>query len=401
MPNNAPPAMRNRILLLSAGLLAIGCGEKNTFAPPPPAKVTVQAPLVQDQQVYSEFSGRIEAAQVLEVRARVRGFLEKIAFEPGKLIEEGATLFEIEDTPYVAAQKAAEADIAKTEAAEGIAQIGVDRRKNVGSGVSEIEKEAAVANLAAAQADVLAAKAALVKADNDLSYTIIKAEMSGRISESHVDLGNLVGNNEATLLTTIVKDDEMRVYFEVNERQALEFLRKRKAGVERKRQTEFRLILADGSEYEHKAIPEFADNRIDQETGTLLIRSMAPNPDGKLADGLFVRVGVPSIYKQAVMVPTTALQQDLAGDYLMTVGEGNKVLRRPVELGPRVTVEGRQMRVIAGGLEATEKVIVIGLQRAREGAVVAPTEAPATPTPAAPNPPAPAEPSTEGTDAAE
>ena len=282
-----------RSLLLTTALLAIGCGEKNTFAPPPPAEVTVQTPLIRDQKIYRDFPGRIEASQVVEIRARVRGFLEKIEFEPGKPVKTGTLLFEIEDTPYVAAKKAAEAEIAKTKAAQGIAQISVDRRNLAGAGVSEIEKEAAAAELEAAKADVLAAEAALVKAANDLSYTVIEADMDGRISEAQVDVGNLVGNNEATLLSTIVKDDEMFVYFEANERQALEFLNRRKETKGEAIEPKFRLILANGLPYEHLATPQFADNRLDPETGTLLVRSVVPNPDFKLADGLFVRVGVP------------------------------------------------------------------------------------------------------------
>lgn len=224
--------------------------------------------------------------------------------------------------------------------------------------------------------------------------------MDGRISEAQVDIGNLVGNNEATLLTTIVKDDEMFVYFEANERQALEFLNRRKETKGEAIEPKFRLILANGSEYEHLATPQFADNRLDTETGTLLVRSLVPNPDYKLADGLFVRVGVPTEIKQAIMVPASSLQQDLAGYFLMTVGAGNKVVRKNVKLGPRVTVDGHQMRVVASGIEGTDKIIVIGLQRAREGAVVTPTEASPTPAPT-PKEPSTKEPSPEGADAAE
>ena len=363
--------------LTGAALLTVflaGCGEENTFAPPPPAKVTVQSPLVQDQEIYIEVPGNIEAAKVVEVRARVRGFLEDIKFEPGGKVGAGDELFEIEDTPYVAARQAADAALAKAKAEKDIAQNTLDKREDAGQGVSRLSVDEARAQLAQAEAAILAAEAEITRTQNDVDYCLIEAEMSGRISESEVDIGNVVGNNEATLLATIVQDDEMHVYFELNERRLIPILGtgERKAS----KPESLRLILADGSEYKHRAIPEFGGVQIDRDTGTMRIRAVVPNPEPKqLIDGFFCRVGIPFTSPNAVMVPTVSLQQDLAGYFVMTVDPDNKVVRINVEVGPRVTVDDVQMRVVTKNLDGSEKIIVGGLQQAREGATVAPSEA--------------------------
>lgn len=367
----------SRLLLLSSVLLLAACGEKNTFAPPPPTPVGVQPPVVRDQQTYTEHSGRIEALQIVDLRARVKGILKTVSpdFHPGMKVAAGTLLFEIDDVPYIAARDTARAALAKAKADLRIANITLDRRTKAGQAVSEIEKEAAQADVDAAAALVMAAEADLTNAEENLSYCKISAPIAGRISELQVDQFNLVGNNEATLLCTIVQDDSMHVYFEINERVSIRLLNRRK-GFEDDNSTppKATLTLADGSPYEHEAQIELADNRIDPATGTLRVRAVVPNPDGKLADGLFVRVKVPrpETNTNAILVPTIALQQDLGGYFALTVDENNKVVRKNVNLGDRV---GR-FRIITSGLTGEESIITDGLQRVREGASVAPSPAP-------------------------
>ena len=215
---------------------------------------------------------------------------------------------------------------------------------------------------------VATAAAELKAAMTNLGYCDISAPISGRISELTVDEYNLVGDKEATVLCTIVDDSSMRVYFEVDERRSLEFLRRRK-GYE-----------------DHEAKIEFADNRLDTASGTLMVRANVPNPDGKLADGLFVRIRIPrpEVVQDAILIPATAIQQDLGGHFALTIGEGNKVVRKNIALGDRVNESVQngpdiELRIVESGLTGEDKIIVLGLQRVRENVVVAPREVPREP----------------------
>jgi len=370
--------MFSRLLLLSTLLFVAACKEKNAFAPPPPTPVGYQQPIVRDQQTYSSYPGRIEANQVVEIRARVKGILEKVGddFDPGKKIEKDTLLFTIEKVFYLAALDAANADLAQANAGLDIAKITLDRRNQAKEAIAEIQLRAAEADVKAAEALVAMASASVMAAETDLSYCTISAPISGRISEFFVDEHNLVGNNEATLLCTIVDDSKMRVYFEADERRSLEFLRRRK-GYEDANRTppKATLSLADGTEYGPEAQIELADNRLDKDTGTLLVRATVPNLNGKLADGLFVRVKVPhpKVNEGAILIPETAIQEDIGGKFVLTVGEDNKVVRKNIKLTPD-RIEG--LRIVDSGLTGTEKIIVSGLQRVREGMPVAPSEVP-------------------------
>lgn len=367
--------MKLRLILLTCITTLVSCGEKNAFAPPPPTPVGVSSPISRDQATVMEFPGHIEAQQVVEVRARAKGILKNVSegFKAGRRVEKGTLLFEIDDVPYLAAKDTASADLAKAEAAAKIAKVTLDRRRKAGEAVSEIEVEAAIADLEAAKAQVMSAKAALRNANENLSYCKIYAPITGRISELFVDQYNLVGNGDATLLCTIVNDDLMYVYFDANERIALEYLRKRKdIGNKRLEAPVARLALADGSFHSEQATLDFADNRMDAETGTLRLRGVAANPNGKLADGLFVRVLITRKSKPSILVPNVAIQRDLAGQYVLTVNNENVVVRKNIELGDRIDA----LRIVDSGLTGDESIITVGLQRVREGQTVKPAPAP-------------------------
>ena len=360
-------------------VLLTGCGEKNTFVPPPPPKVTVQRPIKRDQVIYLEFPGRIEAELVSKVEARVSGFLEKIHFSPGDVVKEGDLLFEIEDIAYAATKEAADADLAKAVADAAIKETTLARLQQAGAGVARIEVDVAEAELKAANANVKVAEAALNQAENDLSYTQVHVQpgVSGRISESLVDLGNVVGRADSTLLATIVKDDRMFVYFDVDEQQTIRLLGKvAEDGSDEGDPVEVQITLAGETRpYPEKATLDYYGNRLDQATGTLRIRCVVPNPDHRLADGLFAKVGVPTVKEDAILVPAVSLQRDLAGFYVMTIGEDSTAIRRNVEVGELVIEKDAQLRVVENGLDGTERVVVIGLQRARDGATVQVAEA--------------------------
>lgn len=372
-PFSAP----HQALILCVLPFLTNCSEKNTFAEPPPTPVGVQSAIIRDQMTYHEFPGHLQALQTVELRARVKGILKTVkpAFQPGLKITKGTALFEINDTPYLAAFQAAESNLAKAKADLAIAEITLKRRLDAGEAISEIQKDTARADVAAAAALVKSAEASVLDAKETLSWCKISAPITGRISELQVDQFNLVGNNEATLLCTIVEDDKLRVYFDIDERMAISFLRTRKA-VESKQRPPYMitLTLADGTAYDHPAEIDYADNRLDAQTGTIRVRALVPNPNQDLADGLYVKVKVPSPNpsKDSILIPAIAIQQDLGGHYTLVVGKDNKVLRKNINLGDRV---GR-LRIIKSGLSGKEKIIVSGIQRVREGMTVAPTEAP-------------------------
>lgn len=386
-------------LAAGAAALATGCGKPNEFAPPPPPEVNVQRPVDQPVTVFIEFPGRTQAVARVEVRARVRGFLQTREFQPGQFVNgpsesggAGDLLFTIEDDEYRATLAKQEAALAQAKANLELAETTLASLEKAleTNAVSKIQVDEARAQRDVAQSAIQSAEAAVDQAQLDLDYTRIHAPTSGRVSREFVDVGNLVGSGEPTLLTTIVRDDPVFVNFEVNERAILRYLEDRPSqdapttaanGAKRA----LRLMLADGSEYPLPGSFDFIDNAANPETGTFKVRAVFENPEGSLADGLFVRIGIPETLPNeaipdAVLVPRAALQRDLQGTFALVVGEGDVVERRIVvpssfTVGP--------YRIVAEGLTADDRVIVSNLQRAREGIEVIPTEVEPEPVPEA------------------
>ncbi|QQL45332.1 efflux RND transporter periplasmic adaptor subunit [Sulfuriroseicoccus oceanibius] len=384
---------RQHIIVSLAAVAAVfticGCGGKNEYAPPPTAPpVTVTTPEIRDEVVYRTFPATTAGVAEVDIRARVRGVLEERTFQEGAVVKEGERLFLIEQDQYEAAVQAATADVSRAKAALDLAKTNLGRLQRAGArAVSELDIETAQAQVAEAQAVLNQAEAKLDTAKLDLSYTDIKAPVSGRMSRALVDIGNLVGNNEATLLTTIINDEEIRVFFEVPERQMLEFYRyranKAAEGINNKDVIEkVRLELADGTIYGELGEIDFIDNRVDESSRTASIRAIFPNPEYKLASGLFATIGYPEKIKDAVLIPALAVMQDLEGDFVWVVDESDTVRLRRVETGAVVTVKSddpnvpnRREVIIQKGLGKDDRVIVAGLQRARDGSQVTPTMA--------------------------
>ena len=338
--------------MATLAILALSSCQKNTFVPPPPPKVTVVTVQPRDVTTFYEQAGRTEAFESVEVRARVKGILQTIDFEPGSWVEKGQLLFTIEPETYEAAVAAANADLGKAEAALQIATTQRKRKEQAGRGVSELDVEAGR----------LPRRPRL-----DLSYTKVKAPLSGRVSRNLVDLGNLVGSGEASLLTTIVNDSPVYAYFDINERVLLPYLTTRSGPEDRefhpKDDLSVKLRTSDRKIYEKKGEIDYIDNRVDPDTGTIQVRAVFANPDKKLAAGLFVKVMLPEDVKQALLVPRLAIQRDLSGRFVLVVDKDGTVVRRNIT--PQQVVDTEQ--VVTGELEAGDRVIVQGLQRAREG----------------------------------
>ncbi|MDF1710856.1 MAG: efflux RND transporter periplasmic adaptor subunit [Akkermansiaceae bacterium] len=360
------------------------CEEKAPPAQMPPLPVTVAKAELAKALVYDEFPATLRASSQIEIRARVKGVLLKKHFSDGQRVQKGELLYEIEPDPYRQSMLAAEADLTRAKAGRNLAQTRFDRlslalEKNA---TSKIDVDVAAAELAQSAAAVQQAEAQLKSSELNLGYTKIFAPITGRLSRSLVDEGNLVGFADPTLLTTIIDDSEIQVYFEVPERKVLDFLAARndEGSAKRVKALEVRLKLADGRIFAGPGEIDFIDNEVSSKTRTNKVRAMFPNPDGVLASGLYGLVGVPRPpdsskpgVEEALILPTEATLRDLAGSFVWVVDDKNTVQRRTVVIGKSLPLEqsnGVNKSVILSGLDGTENVIVAGLQRAREGAVV-------------------------------
>ena len=370
------------LLPLFAALLLAACEEPNTYVEPPPPRVTVALPLVQDVTEYLEFTGRTVPYAYVQVPARVPGVLETVHFEPGSHVDADDLLFSIDPQEYEAAEQAAKAELARAEAREVETQKALARAESLitRGNISQASMDEASADHLAAKAEVLVRQANLRQAQIDLGYTQVRAPLSGRVGRNLVDVGNLVGQGEATILTDITTYDPMYVYFEVNERDLLRYLERYRgesghtgnAG-RRDDETEIEVGLANEEGYPHKGMTDFAESQVDPDTGTILVRGVLSNPgrEPEILPGLFTRVRVAVAQRPDMpLVAERAIGFDQSGSYLLVVNSENTVEKRNVTLG--TLVDG--LRAIEDGLADNDRVVVNGLQRARVGAEVAPEE---------------------------
>jgi RND family efflux transporter MFP subunit len=366
-----------------AGLLA-GCAGNQYEAPPPP-EVTVATPIERDVTTYGAFTGRTVAIESVDVRARVQGILQQMTFRPGTEVKEGELLFVIEPNLYEARVNQVEADLAGAEARARAAeeQLAITAeifQRKAGSKADLVQKtqtrDEARAEVARARADLAAAKL-------DLSYTHVYAPIAGRIDRNYVDVGNLVGAGNPTSLATIVREKPIFVYFSVSESDLLEHPVLLDSGAP-KDGDPIRVFLGLGDEtgFPREGALDYTSNRVDPSTGTIELRAVFPNQDGRIVPGLFVRVRVPFAHGPELVVPDDVVQADQDGRYVLVVGANDVVEQRSVQVGP---ADGT-MRVISSGLTKDDRVVVRGLQRARPGAEVKPTleDAAATASPSAP-----------------
>ena len=344
------------------------------FAQPtmPITPVTVDKPRLRTITDYHEFTGTANAVEQVQIRARVQGYLKKIHFVDGSDVQKGDLLFEIESEPFQARRDRAYALLKSSEAEVLRAELDLNRVREAvkTNAVSQQQVTTRQAEYDKAQAAVMANKAALAEAEYNLSYTKIHSPIEGRISRRMVDVGNLVGAGEQTLLATVVRLQPIYVTFDVSEGLLLEKLPQN--SLTSQSPIEFYVGLENESDYPHQGLLNYMDNAVDADTGTILLRGQLPNSAKKILPGMFVRVKVPvGVQDNAVLVNERALSTDLGGKYLLLVDKENKVERRPVVIGRQVD----QMRVITSGLSPQETYILKGLQFVFPGMEVAPQPA--------------------------
>src|SRR5271157_515399 len=373
------------IFAVLASMSILGCSEKVQVAVPPPPEVIVSHPLKKEVTQYLEFTGTTAALEFVEIRARVEGWLESIHFTPGSQVKKGDLLFVIDPRPFQAKVDQYEAALKGKQADLHLKQVNLKRAQQLlsTSSISQLQYDMQSAEEAVAGAQVGISKADLDKAMLDVAYTRVLAPINGRASRNYVDIGNLVGAGEKTLLTEIVNDTSAYVYFDVSERDLLMLIRKwprieTEAGSDREKPRAY-LQLADETGYPHEGKVDFVESRVDPSTGTLRVRAIFSNDKGLLVPGLFGRVRVPIEQKEAVLVPELAVGISQAGRYVLVVNKDQIVEQRLVKTGQ---LEGT-LRVVEEGLAKDEWVVVNAIQRARPGAKVNPKESSISETPQA------------------
>jgi RND family efflux transporter MFP subunit len=354
-----------------------GCGEPNTYVPPPPPEVTVAKPEQETVIEAMNFTGNLAAIRTADLVARVPGFLEKVLFQDGTDVKENDLLFVIEQAPYRAAVTGAEAGLQKAEAELAQARITTGRLQQAArtGAVSRQQLDEAEAREQVALGQVLAMQAALDQAKIDLGYTEIRAPFSGRIGRRLVDPGNFVGaGGTPTTLATLEQLNPIYAFYNIDERSVLRIKAMHREGGGpnfRERPVPVSIGLLTEQGYPHEGRVDFAASSIDPNTGTLQIRAIFDNTGNALLPGAFVRIRIPiAERKGTLLVPQLALGTNQAGRYVLVVNGEDVVEQRTVTAGAR---EGA-MQVIETGLSPDDRVVVNGIQRARPGQRVNPVE---------------------------
>jgi len=383
------------LALILVGIVAAGCNRG-----PPQTKeakkveVVVSKPITAQVTDYQDFTGRVDAIKTVDIRARVTGYVNEVPFKEGDLVKEGDLLFVIDPRPYKNALDAAKAQVVTAEANLKLAQITYRRSKDAadrGLGVvSPLELDQNRAQAERAAGDLQQAQANLEMAQLNMDWTEVRAPLSGRISRRNIDPGNEVKADD-TLLTTIVTEGPMYVYFDVDERTYLDLV-----ALVRSSQTnwlselQFPVLvrLANEEKFAHPGKINFLDNRVNVSTGTIRMRGQLDNATGILKSGLFARVRLPiGAPSDAILVPDETLQSDQGRKYVYVIGKDNKIEYRSVEPGQaieglrQVTQDSQEgepspesagprmepvlLRVIKKGLKGDEQVVVEGMQQVR------------------------------------
>lgn len=337
---------------------------------PPPLEVTVVAVAPQTTPATFEFTGKTESSRSVEIRARVEGYLDKIAYTEGDFVHPGQLLFQLDPQPFQAALENAKGDLARAEAQLANARATLARVKPLAkeNAVSQKDLDDSVASERSAQAQVQSAKAQVRTAELNLGYTSIKSPLNGLAGKSEFREGSLVTPGSSSLLTTLVQLDPIWVSFGVGENEVLKFRSEQASGkLQETKNMQVELVLADGSVFPRKGRINYVAPTIDTTTGTLALRAEIPNPDRKLKPGLFVRVRLEgAVRANVMMVPQRAVMQGPQGKFVYVVGPDNKAEAKTIQVGD---FYGDQW-IVNAGLSGGEQVIVDGAIKVKAGTPV-------------------------------
>lgn len=345
---------------------------------PPPPSVTVATVEQREIVEWDEFTGRTEPVESVEVRPRVSGYIQEVRFQSGQLVKKGDVLFVIDPRWHQAAfdQRQAESERARVQSENAKREADRTTQLLANKAISTEDADARVARFQEAKAALLAAEAARDSAKLDLEHTQVRAPIDGRVSRALLTEGNYVSGvaGAAALLTTLVSVNPVYVYVDVDEDTLLKF---NALALGKKLQTNddgkvpVELQLADEQGFPHQGHIESFDNRLDPNTGSILLRAVFPNDDGRIVPGLFARIRVPlSERYPALLVTERAIGTDQAQKYVLALTDTNTVAYQSVKLGP--VVDGK--RIVRSGLEAGQQIVVNGLQRVRPGMPVTPQQ---------------------------
>ena len=353
-----------KIVAASALMAAVlyGCSSKSEAQAPPAPAVTVATPLVQVVQDWDEFTGRFEATQAVQVRARVGGYIQGVHFRDGDYVRRGQLLFTLDPRPAQAALAAARAQLAQAQAQLTLARAEFERAETLlaSQAISQAEADTRRGALQTAEAAIAAANANVRARQLDLEFTRVTAPISGRVSDRRVDAGNLVagGSSAADVLTTIVSTAPIHFVFDGSEAVLLKYQRQARRGA-----APIQVRLQDESDYSRSGTLDFTDNAVDTASGVVRLRAVIANADGFLKPGMFgqARLAGAGSY-QAMLVPDSAIATDQARRIVYVVANDGSVSPRAVQTGP--LVDG--LRVIRSGLRPDDRVIINGVQRIQQ-----------------------------------
>jgi RND family efflux transporter MFP subunit len=359
-----------------AALFLAGCGKSGGPQAPPPPQVSVAQVLAKQVKDWDEFTGRLQAVETVEIRPRVSGYIDKVAFTEGGLVKRGELLFVIDPRPYKAECDRAAADLKRNRTALELGQIEltrVQRLKDSGA-VSEEELDQRKSTVAQTEANVAGSQAALEAATLNLNFTRVTSPVDGRVSRAEVTRGNLVtgGNNGGTLLTSVVSIDPIYLYFDADEQSYLRYTQMAHSSEglgSRDSGNPVHVGLANEEGFPHGGTLDFVDNQLNPQTGTIRARAVLPNKDGRLTPGMFARVQLlGSGEYSAILIDDRAVNTDQSQKYVLLLGANNQIEYRKVKLG-RV-IDG--LRVVREGLKNGDVVVVNGAQRVHPGITVTP-----------------------------
>ena len=369
-------------LFLLASIAAIvlsACGnpEASNQAEAPPAPEVSVAQVVSERITeWDEFTGRLQAPETVNLMPRVSGYIDKVHFTEGALVNKGDLLVQIDPKPFAAEVARLKAELQSAQSALALAESEYKRAEKL-SVARAISAELLDTRLASKQqtaANVASVKAALHRAELDLSYTRITAPISGRVSYALITAGNYVNAGQSHL-TSLVSTDKMYAYFDVDEQSYLKYLRLsengKRADTRDATANPVYMALANDSDYQHMGNIDFVDNSVNQQTGTIRIRATFANNDNSLLPGLFARIKlVGSDSYQGILIDEKAIGTDLNNKYVLLVNAENQLEYRAVKLGEKVN----GLRIVREGLSANDKIVVNGLQRVMPNIQIAPKQ---------------------------